>query len=132
MSSTDDAKRPRMEVSSEQLFWELVEIKERVGALENVAAIVNSDAIAAHVEKHLTGKVQRKRVLQACEKPQSAEQLVSELGFKSRQALDHHLDPLRDEGLVHVRKTASGLVFEYSALVKKLSKSRLARILAGS
>ena len=42
-----------LEVSSEQLKIELIEIKERIGALETIASISNKEAVEKWVRDHI-------------------------------------------------------------------------------
>jgi hypothetical protein len=48
------AKNDEIEVSSDQLKAELIEIKERLGALETIASISNKTVVEAFVKEHLT------------------------------------------------------------------------------
>jgi hypothetical protein len=47
------SKKDELEVSSAQLRAELIEIKERVGALETIASISNKDVVEKFVREHI-------------------------------------------------------------------------------
>ena len=119
----------RIEVSSQQLKDELIEIKERVGALETIASISN----AAVVEEYVKGQVKTekaKEILVLCAEPQTREELKRRLGLASTQALDHHLKPLRDGDLIRQNFDDDGnLTLEWSNLFRRLPVATLKRIL---
>jgi hypothetical protein len=52
-------KKDKLEVSSDQLRAELIEIKERVGALETIASISNRVEVEKYIRLHLTN-IQRR------------------------------------------------------------------------
>jgi hypothetical protein len=111
-----------LEVTSEQLLNELKEIKDRVGALENVAGIVNQEALVKFFGEMLTND-QRRQIMVACFEPQTREQLVTKLKYNSVPALDYHLKPLR-EGLIHETHSDGVTMFEWSLLFKRLPKKK--------
>lgn len=111
-----------VEITSQQLLNELTEIKDRVGALENVAGIANQDILVKYFGEVLNTP-QRQRIMAACEQPQNREQLITRGGFNSAQALHHHLKPLR-EGLIHETHSAGVTLFEWSLLFKRLQKKK--------
>src|SRR5689334_4005964 len=88
-----------VEVTSQQLLNELIEIKDRVGALENVAGIANQDILVKYFGDVLNTP-QRRQIMAACREPQTRDELIKKFKFNSPQALNHHLKPLR-EGLIH-------------------------------
>src|SRR5262245_45041631 len=92
-------KTDELEVSSAQLQAELIEIKERVGALETIASISNKEVVEKFVRDHVTTDKAR-LILRECEEPRTREYLIAKFGFASAQALDHHLNPLRDATLL--------------------------------
>src|SRR5579862_6085098 len=92
-------KKDGLEVSSDQLKAELIEIKERVGALETIATISNRDVVEKYVRAHLTTD-KGKQIMKECEEPRTREYLKSKFNFASTQALDHHLRPLRENDLL--------------------------------
>src|SRR4051794_16354618 len=113
----------QVEVTSQQLLNELSEIKDRVGALENVAGIANQEILIRYFSEVLNGP-QRKEIMAACRTPQKKEELIKAFDFKSRQALDHHLKPLR-EGLIHETHIDGVTHFEWSLLFKRLPKRKI-------
>src|ERR1700690_3414638 len=95
-------KKDKLEVSSDQLRAELIEIKERVGALETIASISNRIEVEKYIRQHLTNN-QRKQILQECHEPRTRQHLKDKFSFATLQALDFHLKPLRDSDLIHQR-----------------------------
>ena len=87
-------KADRVEISSDQLRSELIEIKERVSALETIASISNREAVEKFVRGQLTTDKARP-IMKECAEPRTREYLMAKFGFKSGPALDHHLKPLR-------------------------------------
>jgi hypothetical protein len=122
-------KTDELEVSSAQLQAELIEIKERVGALETIASISNKEVVEKFVRDHVATDKAR-QILRECEEPRTREHLISKFGFASAQALDHHLNPLRDATLIrpHFDENRKQ-TFEWSALVRRLPKTTLKKIL---
>jgi len=124
-------RKDRIEVASDQLKAELIEIKERLGALETIASISNKAVVEAYVRSHLTTEKGR-QIMKVCDQPRTREYLVSELGFASTQALDYHLNPLREDDLIRQHLDDSGAqTFEWSNLFKRLPKKALKEILDG-
>ena len=128
----DNSKRKdRIEVASDQLKGELVEIKERLGALETIASISNKLVVETYVRTSLTSDRGR-QIMKECEQPRTRDYLVSQLGFASAQALDYHLTPLREDDLIHQRFDDDGAqTFEWSNLFKRLPKRARKEILDG-
>ncbi len=125
-------RKDRVEVSSEQLKAELIEIKERVGALETIASISNRQVVETYVREHLQTD-RAKEIMRACEEPRTRAYLIVKFGFKSAAALDHHLTPLREDDLLHTRFDDDGTqTFEWSNLFKRLPKKTLKKVLGGS
>jgi DNA-binding transcriptional ArsR family regulator len=122
-----DSDAARVEVTSQQLLNELIEIKDRVGALENVAGIANQEILIKYFSEVLNSP-QRRQIMAACRDPQTRKQLTASFGFNSPQALDHHLKPLR-EGLIHETHANGGTLFEWSLLFKRLPKRKLESLL---
>src|ERR1035441_5539439 len=115
-------KKDSVEVESDQLKGELVEIKERLGALETIASISNKVVVESYVRTSLTSDKGR-QIMKECEQARSRDYLVSQLGFASPQALDHHLNPLREDDLIRQHLDDNGKqVFEWSNLFKRLPK----------
>jgi len=111
-----------IEVTSQQLLNELIEIKDRVGALENVASLANQEILFKHFGEMLNTP-QRRQIMAACCEPQTREQLISKFKFNSPQALNHHLIPLR-EGLIHETHSDGVAFYEWSLLFKRLQKKK--------
>jgi hypothetical protein len=121
-----------LEISSDQLRSELIEIKERVGALETIASISNRKVVEEYVRSHLTTDKGR-QVMRECEEPRTREYLRSKLGLASGQALDYHLTPLRQDDLIQQQFDDNGtLTLRWSNLFKRLPKRALKEILHGS
>src|SRR5438045_51901 len=116
-----------IEVTSQQLLNELTEIKDRVGALENVAGIANQAILIKYFGEVLKTD-HRRRIMGACAEPQTRDQLIQKLGFSSPQALHYHLQPLR-EGLVHETHSGGVTLFEWSLLFKRLQKKEREKLL---
>jgi hypothetical protein len=57
-----------VEVTSQQLLHELSEIKDRVGALENVAGIANQEILLKYFTEVLNSS-QRRKIMSACREP---------------------------------------------------------------
>ena len=121
----------RVEVASEQLKSELVEIKERLSALETIAAVSNRAEVEGYVQGCLTS-AKAKSIMKECEEPRTKEYLISKFNFASAQALDYHLSPLRRDDLIqqHVDDDTGTRTFEWSNLFKRLPKKTIAKILA--
>ena len=125
-------RKDGVEVSSDQLKAELIEIKERVGALETIASISNRQVVEAYVREHLkTDK--GKQIMKECAEPRTREELIAKFAFRSAASLDYHLTPLREDDLIRHRFNEDGTqTFEWSNLFKRLPKKTLRQILGGS
>lgn len=122
-------KEGRVEVSSEQLRSELIEIKERLSAVETIESISNRKVVEEFVRDHLVTDKARP-IMKECAEPRTREYLISKFGFKSGSALDHHLKPLREAGLLQQKFADDGpLSFEWSNLFKGLPKTAIRAIL---
>lgn len=130
---TTKTAKNKLEISSDQLKAELIEIKERIGSLETIATISNKTVVEAHVRSHLSGKVP-KQIMKECAEPKTREQLIATLQLKSAQALDYHLGPLRDNNLIYQQFDDDGSVqtFVCSKLFRQLSKKTQKELLEGS
>src|SRR5258708_1756742 len=111
-----------VEVTSQQLLDELREIKDRVGALENVAGIANQEILLKYFGEVLNTP-QRREIMAACQEPQTRDALIKKFRFNSPQALHHHLKPLR-EGLIHETHVDGVGMFEWSLLFKRLPQKK--------
>jgi DNA-binding transcriptional ArsR family regulator len=123
-------RKDNVEVASDQLKAELIEIKERVGALETIASISNRSVVETYVRGCLKSEKGR-QVMKECEQPRTRDYLISKLGFASAQALDYHLSPLRENDLIRQRFEDDGTTqtFEWSNLFKRLPKKTLDQVL---
>jgi len=125
-------KSNALEITSDQVTAELIEIKERIGSLETITSLANRAVVEAQARNHLTTP-QRREIMKTCEEPHTREQLKIELKYESLQALDHHLRPLREADLIHQRADSAGKpTFEWSKLFKSLSKITKRAILEGT
>jgi len=122
-------KANSVEISSEQLRSELIEIKERLGAVEIIKSISNRKVVEEFVRAHLATDKARP-IMKECAEPRTREYLISKFGFKSGPALDHHLRPLREAGLLQQLFSDDGpLSFQWSNLFRGLPKSTIRAIL---
>jgi hypothetical protein len=122
-------KKDSVEVASDQLKAELVQIKERLGALETIASISNKSVVETYVRGNLTTDKGRS-IMRECDQPRTREYLMCKFGFASAQALDYHLNPLRDADLIQQRFDDNGVqTFEWSNLFKRLPRKVLAEVL---
>jgi hypothetical protein len=123
-------KNVGVEVSSDQLKSELIEIKERLSALETIASISNRAEVEAYVRGCLT-TAKGKLIMKECEEPQTKEDLIAKFKFASAQALDYHLRPLRRDDLIQQHVDDDGtMTFGWSNLFKRLPKKTLGKILS--
>jgi len=122
-------KRDSVEISSDQLRAELIGIKERLGAIETIESISNRAVVDAYVRTHITTE-KAKLVMRECSEPRTRDHLMTKLQFASRQALDHHLNPLREADLLRQHFDDDGTqTFEWSNLFRRLPKKALKDIL---
>lgn len=125
-------KKDSVEVSSQALQDELVAIKDRLNAIETIQSISNASVVKNYVEEHLTTK-RAKDLMKECEQPRTRSYLRTKMGFKSSQALDHHLKPLRDADLIRQTIESDGaIVFGWSNLFSRLPKTTIKAILGGA
>jgi len=127
----DKPKRTdRVEVASDQLKGELVEIKERLSALETIASISNREEVEKYVRGCLTTP-RGKQIMVECAEPKTRKELVEKLSLASGQALDNHLRPLRRDDLLqrHVDDDTGIISYEWSNLFKGLPKKTIEQIL---
>ena len=126
------SKKDAVEVSSQSIQDELVAIKDRLNAIETIESISNATVVKQYVQEHLKTK-DAKKIMKECEEPKTRLHLQTSFGYKSKQALDHHLKPLREAVLLRERVEDNGtIVFEWSNLFRGLPKSTLKSILGES
>jgi len=125
-------KKTSLEVSSGQITEQLIEIKERIAALETIASLANRKEVEAYVTETIKSDHAR-RILAACCEPRTKDQLKQILGFTSVNALDHHLKHLRSDALVEAQTNEEGLMtLQWSPLFKRLPVRDRERILSTS
>jgi DNA-binding transcriptional ArsR family regulator len=85
------------------------------------------------VRSHLKS-AQAKQIMRECSEPRTREYLMVKLNYKTPQALDYHLAPLRDNNLIHQHFDDDGSIqtFKCSKLFRQLSKKTQKEILDGS
>lgn len=126
------SKKDAVEVSSQSIQDELVAIKDRLNAIETIESISNATAVKQYVQEHLKTK-DAKKIMKECEEPKARSHLQTSFGYKSKQALDHHLKPLREAVLLREKVEEDGtIVFEWSNLFRSLPKSAIRSILGDS
>jgi len=109
----------------------LVAIKERLNAIETIESISNAAVVKKYVDDHLTTHLARD-LMKECAEPRTRSHLMTKFGFKSSQALDYHLKPLRDANLFREKVEEDRTVlFEWSNLFRRLPRSTLKAILGG-
>jgi DNA-binding transcriptional ArsR family regulator len=125
-------KRPKkdsLEVSSQSLQDELVAIRDRLSAIETIQSISNVNVVADYVKEHMKS-AKAAEIMAACEQPRTRSELVAEFSFKSMQALDYHLRPLREADLLRQIVGEDGSIrFGWSNLFRGLPKSRIKELL---
>jgi DNA-binding transcriptional ArsR family regulator len=126
------SKKDAVEVSSQPIQDELVAIKDRLNAIETIQSISNATVVKQYVQEHLKTKDAMK-IMKECEEPKTKSHLQTSFGYKSKQALDHHLKPLREADLLRQKVEDDGtIVFEWSNLFRRLPKSTIRSILVNS
>jgi hypothetical protein len=123
------SKKVAVEVSSQPIQDELGAIKDRLSAIETIQSISNAPVVKQYVQEHLKTK-DAKKIMKECEEPKTRSHLQASFGYKSKQALDHHLKPLREADLLREKVEADGtIVFEWSNLFRRLPKTTIRSIL---
>ena len=123
-------KAESVEIKSDQLRSELVEIKERLGALETIAGLANRAEVEA-LARRVISDSRKKQIMSACASPKTRAELVEVLGFESTQALDYHLTTLKDGEMIHQGFTEKNKQnFGWSKLFSNLPKRTREAILA--
>lgn len=123
-------KKDGIEVSSQSLQAELVAIKDRLNAIETIQSVSNAETVKKYVYEHLRTR-DAKLIMRECEEPKTRSQLQSMFSYRSKQALDHHLKPLRESDLLRQNVEEDGtILFGWSNLFRGLPKSTKKSILA--
>jgi hypothetical protein len=92
--------------------------------------ISNATVVKQYVEEHLKTK-DAKKIMRECEDPKTRTHLQTIFSYRSAQALDYHLKPLREADLLRQRVEDDGtIVFEWSNLFRRLPKSAIRAVLA--
>lgn len=126
------SQKDAVEVASQTIQDELVAIKDRLNAIETIQSISNATVVKQYVQEHLKTK-DAKKIMNECADPKTRSHLQSTFDYKSRQALDHHLKPLREADLIRQKVEEGGtIVFEWSNLFRRLPKSTIKSILGDS
>ena len=124
-------KRPKkdaVEVSSQSMQDELVAIKDRLNAIETIQSISNATVVKQYVQEHLKTK-DAKKIMKECEQPRTKSYLQAAFGYKSRQALHHHLKPLYEADLLREKVEDDGqVVIEWTNLFRRLPKTTIKSI----
>ena len=125
-------KKDSVEVTSQPLQDELIAIKDRLSAIETIQSISNASAVQKYVQNEdLTGK--GIAILKECAEPRTRSHLRATFGFKTDQALQHHLRPLLEADLLRQKvDEEETIVFEWSNLFRRLPKSTIKSILRDS
>jgi hypothetical protein len=122
-------KMDSLEISSTQIHTDLKEIKDRIAALETIASLANRPTVEAYARTVLTTPAV-KAIVAACETPKTKEDLRTVLGYASIQALDHHLNQIRDHDILKFETDEDGkLTFRWSNLFARLPKGTLNELL---
>lgn len=124
-------KKDKLEISSDQLKAELIEIKERIDAIETISSISNRKVVEDYVRGHVkTDKA--KQIMAFCAQPRGRDQLRAELKLPSQQALDHHIRPLREADLLRRSFDEAGnMKLEWGNLFRRLPSATIKKILDG-
>ncbi|HYD17751.1 MAG TPA: hypothetical protein VEF76_04650 [Patescibacteria group bacterium] len=125
-------KTESLEVSSDQIHTDLVEIKERLAALETISSLANRSTVEGWVRECLNTD-NLKKIVAACEHPKTKDELRAELGLTTTQALDHHLKTVRSYDLLQQETNEAGkMTFRWSNLFARLPKRTRDVLLASS
>lgn len=118
-----------IEVSSDPIQGELIEIKDRLDGIEALQAHVHRDEIEALIRKAVRESPQKKQLLRLCESPQTISELQVALGLNSSQAVNKHLAPLKHNGLLYHYSTLPPVSYVWSPLLSRLNKAVRDKIL---
>ncbi|MBX9453094.1 MAG: hypothetical protein KL801_14890 [Mesorhizobium sp.] len=123
-------KRDTLEISSQSLQDELAAIKDRLSAIETIESIANAAVVKQYVQEHLKTK-DAKKIMRECEEPKTKSHLQISGDYKSQQALDYHVKPLREADLLRQKVQNDGVVvLEWSNLFRRLPRTTIKSILS--
>jgi hypothetical protein len=129
MNDEKRLKKDRLEISSQPLQDELVAIKDRLNAIETIQSISNAAVVKKYVEDNLRTEHAR-NIMRACEEPKTKDQLQTTYAYNSKQALDYHLQPLKEADLLRREVREDGMiVFDWSNLFRRLPKATIKSLL---
>jgi hypothetical protein len=118
-------KKDSLEISSTQIHTDLREIKERIAALETISSLAHRPTVEAYARTVLISSAV-KAIVAACETPKTKEELRMELGYANIQALDYHLNQIRQHDILQPETNDDGiLTFRWSNLFARLPKATL-------
>lgn len=124
-------KSEGIEVNSVQLDGRLVRIEDRIAGVEALLAYVNRSAIESLIADAVGNSIPKRTILRLCEEPQSIPALQKVLDMKSPQAVSNHLGPLKDHGLLQHASTSPQVTYEWTAMIRRLSKVVRDQLLRG-
>ncbi|MCC6679677.1 MAG: hypothetical protein IT445_02135 [Phycisphaeraceae bacterium] len=124
-------KKDAVEVSSQSIQDQLVAIKDRLSAIETIQSISNASVVKLYVQEHLQTK-DAKKIMKECAEAKTKSHLQTVFGYKSMQALDYHLKPLREADLLRDKVDNGIILLEWSNLFRRLPKSTIKSILSDS
>jgi DNA-binding transcriptional ArsR family regulator len=118
------ATKPQaIQVDSDPIKGELIEIKDRLDGIEALQAHVHRDQIEALVRKAVGDSFHRKNLLRLCETPMTIADLQKSLNLNSPQAVNKHLAPLKHNGLLYHHSTVVPVSYVWSPLLSRLNKA---------
>lgn len=118
-----------IEVNSDQLDGRLIAIEDRIASVEALLGHVHRAEVESLVATVVGKSEQKKRILQLCETPQSIAILRKELGLNTDSGVSNHIAPLRDNGLLRHSSTEPILTYEWSPMLRRLTKATRDKLL---
>lgn len=120
MQSSNKGKN--LEINSDQIAGELIQIKDRIDSVEAILAHANRKTIIELVNSAIDKYPQSKQLLEFCEEPRTLDEMQAELELKSHPAVHKHLGRLKDNGLLQHESTTSPVSYKWSAILRRLNK----------
>lgn len=111
-----------LEVSSDQIAGELIQIKDRIDSVEAILAHANRKTILDLVSAAIGKYPQSKQLLEFCEEPRTLDEMQAKLELKSHPAVHKHLVRLKDNGLLQHESTTPPVSYKWSAILRRLNK----------